>query len=774
MWLKKIRQKKLQYILIALILFFTSAIFSTCLSFVVESDDFAKRYYARGELPDGFFSTVSQDAVDEFVKKAKDNKDITGYDISKGAFFDETIYCNGKELNPTDLTAHTLTNYKKLPYHFEIVTGDTKILQPSPGEVWLPQLYHDLYEIKVGDTIAFGKQNFSLKVTHLINTPLLPNGTASSGITFFINESDLNQLKDVTTGYNIDLSLSDDAIKNETPIEFFSRTIGDLDKFTYGKMEVKSLIACVTINVNMMAGIGLIAAFMILAVSIVIIQVVVRTNLLKEYRSVGVYKAQGFTNAKIRGIYVMSYAVTGAVALFFGAICGFPFANIVCKYNFKYLSGFSLTYRSVLICIATAIVLLLIVIISVNIATKRIKKISPVAALQIGLTSSKQKLTESVIKNARTPFSMAINDVFKRKIMSLITILILSISFFLCIYFSSLYNTVSHLTKYSNIWFSFPKAELFISGTIDDKLVNYVKNDSRVQDYNVGSPYCMPAIKIDKKYGIKGNAMADSISIISMDQFSDKWGLKYEQGRGPKNENEVALSNSIVSGTSLKVGDYIDIEICNSKKSYLITGIYGAMIGGGMNIQLTSDTIRELDENYKRIYISVNLKNKTDEALFKSDLLNKFESTTVESHLSSLDDAILSIEQLSVPATITLTIVFILFSLLNIINCIIMDNANNRKTYGILKALGFTTSYINRRILWKMVILSLVGIIVALLANALFASKLFYMMLSIDGLVSNPILIAVLIMTIFTLIILVTLICCIPIRKIAPTELMEE
>ena len=182
-------------------------------------------------------------------------------------------------------------------------------------------------------------------------------------------------------------------------------------------------------------------------------------------------------------------------------------------------------------------------------------------------------------------------------------------------------------------------------------------------------------------------------------------------------------------------------------------------------------------EGKEEIYktgIAVCLKDKNDFDNFKKDLENKFKNYKFKDVNDYIGDVRKSIQSILIPVTIIIIVIFLVFTLLNIINLIIMNNKDNRKNNGILKAYGFTNSYILRKEIAKISILSILGLSLATLLNKLFTRSLFWMGLGCDGYNVSLKYTSCLLIGGFALILIVTRIVNNSIKSISPKELMEE
>ena len=92
-----------------------------------------------------------------------------------------------------------------------------------------------------------------------------------------------------------------------------------------------------------------------------------------------------------------------------------------------------------------------------------------------------------------------------------------------------------------------------------------------------------------------------------------------------------------------------------------------------------------------------------------------------------------------------------------------------------MKSFGFTTGYICKKYVSKISIISLLSIILSLILNLVFSKKAFSLVLGgINGLTINYLKTFEIVIATFILIILVTILCCLPIKLISPKDLSEE
>lgn len=769
MWIHKLRKKKLQFTLIGIILFFASAIFSACLIFTVETNNYAADYYSKKNSPDLFVNVSRGAPAQQLLARASRNKEFTDLATLDGRVVRDQLMSGGRDVTPGGLFSfYALPDYRDVSWKITPQAGAMNKKGPASGEIWVPSVLADQKEIKIGDKITLkGASNRTLTVSTIINDATCPS--SMFGIyPFYVSEATLSSLK----GGKPTVLIAITSKKDYTHAEAWLRNLpSSITNALSDNFNVSQLLLSFSMFTLVLGSIGMLSAVLIFVVSIVIIRFLIKNNLIKEYRSIGIYKAMGFTNRQIASFYLKCYAFVGSIGLTLGAAAGLPLGYAVGTTITRYIGGFQLSYASVLIAAEGAAALFALLLFSVWHAHRRIRRITPVQALQIGISSSPKKLRRSLLPHAFSPLATAVNDVFKQRSFSIMFALILTVSFYLSTFFISINYTVAHITEHSDIWFGVPRADYYVNGELTLEKISAVQHDPAVLSSVSGSLFTLASIKTEKNS--HGASFNDS-SVISWDHLSDRNFFNAEKvGRPPKNANEIAVSSGAIKGSSLGIGDYVTLTIGNSKKSYLVTGIYDNMMHASKTIKMTNRSLKETGLSYRPDMVAVKLKNGADSVAFAARMKHDL-GLTANRTPKDVKDSISGVEEIMNPVTIMLVAVFITFSLLNILNLLLTTQLDNRRRFGILKAMGFSTAYISAQNLFKTLLLSLFSAALAITLHLTLSPIIFYSMMGIPALMNSAQQLTILIASIFAGILTLTLLFCIPLSRISPVELMEE
>lgn len=774
MWLKKLKKKKLQGFLIGALLFLSSLIFSSSLSMINSINGYVNDYYSNNKFYNLICFNANESSTAKALEWCRNNSEI-GAEKSVNVYVSgNDLYHNDKNLKLTMYDMEVLEDPQNLPFGLTKINSLNNSSSPKEGEVWITQLLADTFNIRLGDNLTFKtkSKDVTLKVTSLINDSLQPSSTSSFTV-LYINKNNEEDFSDFTKSSLIFINVKDDA-----KVVYVEKDLTAAVQVG-GYVLDKGLLVLTAIMVSsIMGSVSTLASLLIFIVSIFFIRFILWNIILKEYKSIGIYKALGFSKGEIHRFYISGYSLIAFASSILGAIASIPVLNYTASKVLKYIGAFNGVKININVILATTILFSGVVIINLYFVVRKTNKITPVEALRTGVTSSRKKLTKSLIKNTTSTIALAINDIFKYKKITAFITLTLTLSITLVIFFGNFNFTISKMKENVSIWFGVPKSDVTISATIDGtskaykEALDQVKKDTRVKNYIYGSMSLNNIVNIvldTKKYPIKSTLY----SAMAMNSYNSDSGFSIIDGHNPENSKEIAVSLKILEDAGLSIGDYMELSINNKKSSYLISGSYNSLMNNGYGIRLSNAAVQKEVPEFIGSEIYVNLKSDTYKEAFKKDINDKYSNLDASDIHPMMKYSIESIPGILLPITNLLIIVFIAFSSITIINIILMNMRDNRRSFGIMKALGFTTKDIQNRYLYRILLLTAISTALACVLNLLFSRQVLAAAL-MDVLIISPITMLLLITAMVLLILTTTIICCVTIKNTKPTELMEE
>lgn len=588
----------------------------------------------------------------------------------------------------------------------------------NEGEVYLRKSILTQNNLAVGDkiTVKVGDVSKDFKIKGSLKDAVL--GSSMMGTPrYLVSKADFNDF------------YSDESVKPWTgksvyvytdDIEGLEQALSDCTNITF--MGSKALIKTTYIMDMINAGVLLIVSICLILISFVILRFTITFTLSEEYREIGIMKAIGIKNSKIRGLYLIKYFATSIVGAIIGLIISIPFGNmllqqvsenIVIEGNNRYILN-----------IIFAIAIVLIIMLFCYRCTGKVKKFSPVDAIRNGTTGERFK-KKGVIKLSKSklkpvPF-MAVNDILsgvKRFGIMLITftigILLITI----------MVNTIATLQSDNLItWYSMTKSDVFLEDLKSDERhlvtgghenlkeqLNEIKKTLSENEIKADC-YCETAFKLGI---INGDYKCKSLAFQGTNTTTDMYS--YLEGTPPKNKNEIALTYITADKIHAKIGDTVTISTVSGDKDYIITAIYQSMNNMGEGIRFTED--EELDYSQAMGIFPYQVKYtdnpSSDEINERFELIkDEFSDYTVRTGGEYVDYMIGGVAGYM---SNTKLLIILIVLIINILVAVLMEKSfltKERSEIAMLKAIGFKNSSI---ILWQTLRIGIVMVLAVFIA----------------------------------------------------------
>ena len=340
------------------------------------------------------------------------------------------------------------------------------------------------------------------------------------------------------------------------------------------------------------AMIVLVLSVCLIIVSFVILKFVISFTIQEEFREIGVMKAIGIRNRKIRTLYIVKYLVMALAGGSMGLLLSIPFGSMMIKtVSVKMVLGNDKGY------LFNVIGTLFTIGLMVGFAwlcTGRIRRCTPLDAIRSGQTGErfrKKGLYHLSRTRAGSTFYLAMNDVLSAPVRFLTII----ISFFLCSIFVLGVQLCADTMNSKNLITTFGKeSDVYIT---DAKMVNFnfmtEEGDQKLQEQYremeetlaaEGMP-CNVSLENWYKYSceFEGNTFTLTFqqnTKLRADEYT------YTKGTPPQNADEIAITPQISKKLGAKIGDTLTVDFGGEKRDCMIVAYYQTMNQLGEVIRL--------------------------------------------------------------------------------------------------------------------------------------------------------------------------------------------
>lgn len=577
---KDLKRKKTMNVIMLIFIILAAMFVSSSANNMITVATALDSYFDMADIPNYWFATAYESESERFTDFAEDN----GYELKTAKLI---------QIDSGDITV----SGKKFDYSNTVLIStpcgtkvfdenEQEITHVNDGEIYVPsEIFqspeNDFYN---GCKIEIDTESIKREFTLRGYTKDALFGSSMIGMTrFLVSENDcgLFDVPGKTMFYSLGVYTDDKAFMEKFN-KFDLKYITNADRATMKMMYIMDIL---------IAAVVLVVSICLILMSMVILRFTINFTMSEEFREIGVMKAIGISNHKIRGLYITKYFAISAVGAAVGLALSFPFGNLLIGSVSKniIISGGNRFYLNIIFAVATAVVVVLFCFF----CTRRIKKFSPIDAIRSGETGERYtrkgiiRLSGSFL--APVPF-MAVNDISSEIKKYLSMILIFTLGLLLIIIPVNTINTLQSDQLVS--WFNMADCDLVIAqellfsadgrnGEMIDENLDGVRKTLR--DNNIEADVFQ---EIVFKFTVsKGDKKSSSFAFQGTGGVTEDM-YPYIEGTPPQNRNEVALSHIVADKIGAGIGDEVEIGIGDETRKYTVSAINQSMNNLGEGIRL--------------------------------------------------------------------------------------------------------------------------------------------------------------------------------------------
>ena len=669
-------------------------------------------YFDKAGLDDYIIVTLNKEGKDSTIADfLNDNDEVESWTVDDNAFVsgDNIKLENDKKLVLSSSAIFSSYNIQQQKF-FDSMNNEIRSM--DDGDIYLSIYVMDENDLDIGDRLTLEFNGFSLDFTikdsfkdAFLGAPMM--GTKR----FIVSDNDYQKITN-----NIDSSFAG---------KLYSVNAYDIKelKNDFNREGLNVLVACdqkliaTTYIMDMIiAAILLVVSVCLIIISFVILRFTILFTIQEDYREIGVMKAIGIRNRRIRGLYILKYLAISIVGSTIGFFLSIPFGDMFINQVSRNII-ISDSIGGKLINVICSIAVIIIVMLFCYRCTGRVSKFSPVVAIRNGSEGERYKRKGFLrLGNTRIPavLYLSINNIISAPRRFGTLVIIFTIGIILVIAPINVINTLEDDGLVS--LFSVAESDVYI--TNDNVQTNFMSADGRtkLEDHirDIESN-----LKENDINATVFNEMVFQHRISYEDYSSTSLGLQgtgvtadkytYTKGQAPMYPNEVALTHITADEIGASIGDTVSIKTGSNTKDYIVTAIYQTMINMGVGIRFSEK--EELDYNHATGCFAIQIKYlddyKDEEQLIEKikKLYPNYDVKTGSEYIGDmLSDITGKLEG-------TKHIIIGVIILINILVAILMVKTfitKEKAEIGLLKSTGFRNSAI---ISWQVLRIGIVLII---------------------------------------------------------------
>ena len=592
---KDLKRKRAMNVILLVFIILASMFMSSGVSNIITVTTALDSYFEMADVPDYWAMSENKSSDKDICGTLENASAIDEFRIEEYVRMSQSnITRAGEPLNDSNAN-QILVLQSDSDMGMNYFLDDESILKSVPkGEIYATRFIEKSMGLKAGDKITVEIEGVSHEFTFAGSFRDAVCGTELIGIKRFIMNSE-----------EFDEYMSDETMKNMYGGKFLYIHTADLDKtlsqiadvsdsFTFAS-GTDTLGQAYIFNMIIM-GLILAVSLILIIISFAVLRFTIAFTLSEEFREIGVMKAIGIRNIKIRGLYLTKYFAISVVGAALGLILSYPFGKMLISYSSEsiIIDSSNNGFVNIACAVLTAAVILLFCLS----CTGRVSKMSPIDAVRNGQTGERfrKKGVMSLGKSRLgTTAFLAANDIVSSPKRYAVIIL----TFFLCMSLLIMLSNVTASLKSRKLVKYFGMADCHAVTDIGDEAMKFMAKDGRekVKKYledmeqalaeNGMSAECMTEYYIYTmvRYGeYESKATILQGTGTTMDMY------EYLEGTPPQNSDEIAVTALLAKKLDADIGDTVIASYPTGETAeFIITALYQSMVNQGISLRVHTD-----------------------------------------------------------------------------------------------------------------------------------------------------------------------------------------
>lgn len=717
---KDLRRKRAMNIVLLAFIILASMFVASSVNNIISVTSALDNYFEMADVPDFFLMTMNKMSGGNTEEVLRNAESIERLRVEEFIYMSQPQV--SKEGEPLNTASGTLLLQSDKDMSINYFLDDGSVLTSVPeGKFYATVSVQKSAGLKVGDKATFEIGGVSREFTFAGSFKDAILGSDMTNVArFIINAGDFEEyMSDETINmlYGGKACYIDTADTDKTQAE-----ISDISEEVIFTSD-KALLRFVYVFDMIVTGILLVISLILIAVAFVVMRFTITFTLSEEFREIGVMKAIGIRDMKIRGLYLAKYAALAVIGAVIGLALSFPFGEMLISVSSTNI--IINNKNTVFINCFCAVLVVVVVLLFCFGCTGKVRKMSPIDAIRNGQTGERFR-KKSFMSLGRSKLNatlfLALNDIVSSpKRYGIITF-----TFVLCLSLLLILSYTVTTMKSGSLLRCFVQADsdIIINNTGDminfmvegghEKLEKYLAEMESTLAENGILADCMQEMcaRLVVRHGsYESSIYCTQGTGTTMDMY------EYTAGTAPQSSDEIAITRLAAKRLNADIGDTVTIETVEGEREYMITAFYQTMTQQGVGIWLHTDAELNYAQVSSGMFLAVKFNGDPD----REEIENRIEKikeiypefTDIKASAERIKesmgvaDAVDAVKAMSAVLTIVLAILI----------TILMERSFIAKEQGeiaLMKALGIRSGRIYAYHVWRF---AAVGILAVLFAE---------------------------------------------------------
>ncbi len=586
---KDLKRKRAMNLILLLFIILATMFVASSVNNVINVTTALDRYFEMANVPDYFVVAMNKNLAVDIDETVRSASAVDHYETEDILYLstENFIYEDG------DIVIEQGTHLVQSDIYMNYFLPDGNILETvGQGELYMTESKADAFGIDVGDKLTIEVNGVSREfvLTDKIKDALFGSGQFSF-TRYIISEEDFacflsaENAEEYYGGTLVYLYSSN----METALPQIKPLV-DNSLLTMDKASVKFFYIFDMIVV----GILLVVSILLIIIAFVVLRFTISFTLSEEFREIGVMKAIGIGNFKIRGLYLVKYMGLSVIGAAIGLAFSFLFGKMLMSISSQAIIVGN--QSPILVNILCAVLVIAVILLFCYGCTGKVKKLTPIDAIRNGQTGErfrkKSLMSLSKSKFPMAPF-LALNDI----VSSPRRYSIITLTFFLCLALLLVLSATVSTMNSNSLATAFGWADCDIC--LDNKIImECMQEDGRERL----EKYLEEMEQTLAESGIPAKCYQEMVFMLPVSFGENESNIAIYQGTGstmdmyeytagisPQNTDEIAITRIAAENLDANIGDTVTVKNIDGDKEYIISAFFQSMNMQGSGIRLHSD-----------------------------------------------------------------------------------------------------------------------------------------------------------------------------------------
>lgn len=369
---KDLKRKKAMNVILLVFIILATMFVASSVNNIISVTTALDNYLDMSNAPDYFTATMNKIASDDVDEILKNAENVDSFGIEEIIYMSQlNVLYDDEPLNASSST-QLLQSDKDISMNY-FLSDNTILESVKPGEFYITSYAMENAELDIGDKITIEIEGVSKEFT------------LAGGIKDAVLGSELMSMtRYIISAEDFEAFSSDEMINSMYGGKFCYIHTDDVEKTRSEISEItdsfittmdRAFIKFTYVFDMIVTGIILAVSIILISIAFVVLRFTITFTLSEEYREIGVMKAIGIGNMKIRGLYLTKYAALSVIGAIIGLLLSFPFGKMLMSISSK--SVIISSHDPVFINILCSVFVVTMILLFCYGCTGKVKKMTP-------------------------------------------------------------------------------------------------------------------------------------------------------------------------------------------------------------------------------------------------------------------------------------------------------------------------------------------------------------------------------------------------------------